>query len=192
MWPLCLVRLKKWKFREVESFVGGHKTINRTPFYTQFFWFWNSLDPVHLYINMLLILMKRISSLYQTSLPPTTLLFAPICCKTSKMCLHSGSQFCWISPVWLSPHTKVTLSPCCLTPWSFPSSWPSINKSTFFAGCKCSELRPHSLTHSGFSPALLVLTSLQPLNMGACLMLLSVHLSPSLLVTGGFVPVPWL
>lgn len=38
----------------------------------------------------------------------------------------------------------------------------------------------------------LILTSLQPLNVGACLMLLPVHLSPSLLVTGGFIPVSWL
>lgn len=74
---------------------GGIKQLSdRTPFYTQVFWFQNSMDPSHLYINVLVIVTKRKSSLYQTSLPPTTLFFAPICYKTLQRCVYTQAANC--------------------------------------------------------------------------------------------------
>ena len=134
--------------------------------------------------------MKRKSSLYQTSLPPTTLLLcSSLLQNSSKMGLRSGSQFLYFHSFFhnfLQSAFRLTLilsqsSVICQQGhhalWSvnFLNLDPTLLHTLDF-------LLPHwSLT----------LTSLQALNMGTSesLMLLSVCLSLSLLMTGESIPV---
>lgn len=123
--------------------------------------------------------MKRKSSLYQTSLPPTTLLLHPYLLQnSSKMGLHSGSQFLYFHSFFhnfLQTAFRLTLvlsQSSVICPQGHRALW-SVN----FLNLDPTVLHTLNFLLPHWS---LTLTSLPVLNMGASqsLMLLSVPLSP--------------
>lgn len=113
-------KIEKQVLRRRVTCLGSKQLSDRIPFYIWSFWFQNSFCRKNSIYQHVFNSHERKSSLYQTS--PSSYHTTSLLLCAAKLFKDASTQrqrqpvalhtFSSLSPVWLSPYTEVTLTPC--------------------------------------------------------------------------------